>query len=281
MTSSMMNLFGGAFAEDGRANADLRGAFFNGDFKIVAHAHGKLRQRAAELRLEVVAETAKAAEVRTGVAGIFAEGRNGHEAAKLEMRQLRDAFGESGKLVLLDAGFGFGGVELDLDENREPLVRFAGGFVEFGGKGDVVHGINPVEESSGAAGFVALKMADQMPTGLKIGELRLLRFPFLHAIFAEGPDAGFKGIANRFDWKGFRDGDEDHFLGAAIAAERGASDAFADSIDIFRDGSACPGHELDFSTGDLADSGRPHGKRSELSNVLDCRLSSCQPAGNS
>lgn len=276
-----MILFRGAFAENSRADADLRGALFDGDFKIVTHAHRKFGQRAAKMRLEVVAEAAKAAEVRASVAGILAERRNGHEAAKLEMRKLRDAFGESWKLVLLDAGLGFGGVQLNFDENGEPLVGFASGFVEFRGEGDIVHGIDPVEEASGATGLVALKMADEVPTGLKIGELRLFRLPFLHAIFAEGLHAGFAGFANGVGGECLRDGDKDYFLRAAIAAERGASNALTDSIDIFGDGGACPGHELDISTRDFEDSARLRRKRSELSNVLDCRLSSCQPAGNS
>ena len=47
-------LFCFAGAEKRRADANFRGAFFDSDFKIVRHSHGKNRQIATQLRFQAV-----------------------------------------------------------------------------------------------------------------------------------------------------------------------------------------------------------------------------------
>jgi len=55
----------------------------------------------------------------------------------------------------------------------------------------------------GARGFVALQVADEMPGGRQVFELRALPFPFLDAIFAEVAEAGFIGFTDGFGGMGF------------------------------------------------------------------------------
>jgi dTMP kinase len=260
----------GTLAENGGAEADLRGALFNGDFEIVAHAHGKLREGTAKAGLQFVAQIAQATEIRAGVARVFADWRNGHQTAQLEMRHLHDGFGERGEILRGDAGLRAGRIHLNFDQDSEPFVGFAGGFVELRGERDVVHGVNPVEKSRGAAGLVALEMADEVPARLKFGKLRLLSFPFLYAIFAKGARAGFISLANRRSGESFRNGDKNDFLGAAVAARGSASDAFADAFDITCDGDACPGHQGILTRENCTQSSSEGG----ISQVVECvRLS--------
>ncbi len=87
---------------------------------------------------------------------------------------------------------------MDFDEDGEPLVCFAGGVVQFHGQRSVFLRIDPVKKARSAARFVALQVADQMPTWLQVGEPGLLPFPLLNAIFAEGANAGVVSGANCF-----------------------------------------------------------------------------------
>ena len=70
----------GALAEDGGADADGGGAFFDGYGEVVGHAHGEFGEGGAEGEV-VVAEAAEVLEVGAGGFGIFVEGGDGHEAA--------------------------------------------------------------------------------------------------------------------------------------------------------------------------------------------------------
>ena len=66
-----------AFAEDGGADADSGGTFFDGDNEIVGHAHGELRERGMG-GMVFIAQAAKVLEVWTSRLGVFTPWRNGH-----------------------------------------------------------------------------------------------------------------------------------------------------------------------------------------------------------
>ncbi|MEY2597999.1 MAG: hypothetical protein RLZZ142_258 [Verrucomicrobiota bacterium] len=76
--------FGGAGSEEGGADAHEGGAFLDGDFEVVAHAHGKLREREVCLRLDLVAELAELAEEGAGVLGFWRGRGDAHEPVNLE-----------------------------------------------------------------------------------------------------------------------------------------------------------------------------------------------------
>ena len=48
-----------------------------------------------------------------------------------------------------------------------------------------------VKQPGGSRGLVFLQMADHVPRRIDAREMGQLRFPFLHAIFAEMADSGF------------------------------------------------------------------------------------------
>lgn len=108
-------LLSGALAEDSRADANLRSAFLDSDFEIVAHTHGKFGKRAAKVLFEIVAQTTEAAKIRTRIARVFAKRRNGHQAAKLQMRHLNNGFGERRQIHLRYSGFAFRRIDLYFD----------------------------------------------------------------------------------------------------------------------------------------------------------------------
>ncbi len=110
-----------------------------------------------------------------------------------------------------------------------------------------VHGIHAVEKVRGAAGFIALQMADQVPRGIEAGERRVLRLEFLHAIFAEVAQASFMGRADCFRGECFRDGDEGDFVGAAAGALRRPRDLFAHTAEIRKKGSGWHDFSRDFN----------------------------------
>jgi len=158
------------------------------------------------------------------------------------VRQGKDVLCERGQVVQVDTRFVEFGGEADFDEDRKPgwrsdiaLVtgaKFGVGTVKFLRQGNAVHGVNSVKQASGAAGFVALQMADEMPGGIEVGDLRKLPFPLLHAILAKVPDAGRISFANVLRGKGFRNRDERNFVWIPTCARGGAGDALADGSEV-------------------------------------------------
>src|ERR1700693_6300480 len=71
-------------------------------------------------------------------------------------------------------------------------------------KGETVHGIHTVKKTGSAARFVALQMADQMPGGAEIRNVRLLCLPLLDAVFAKVAQARIVSGANRVEGKSLR-----------------------------------------------------------------------------
>lgn len=195
---------------------------------------------------EGVAEFAEAAEARADVFGVVEQRRNGHQAAEIEVRQGEDGFRERGKFAGVDAGFGEFGREANLDENGEArrgrrsaglkaAATFGKGMVEFLGKGEAVHRVNRVKQADGAAGFIALEVADEVPSGVEAGDLRELPFPLLDAILTKVADTGLVGLADVLRRKCFRNRDESNLVWIPSRARGGAGDAFVHGGKVFRD----------------------------------------------
>lgn len=158
------------------------------------------------------------------------------------MRHLPNGFGEGWKVSLRDARFLFGGIELNFDQHREPLVRFARGVVKLQRQRCVVNGIDPVKQARSAACLIALQMPDQMPACLQIRKLRLLLLPLLHAIFAKGTHARIVRGTYRFGGSRFGGGHHHNFFRSPIRASGRARDAFANLFDVRRD-RCCARHD--------------------------------------
>jgi hypothetical protein len=103
---------------------------------------------------------------------------------------------------------------MDFDEDRQTFAELAGCGVELLRERNAVYGIDPVEKLGREPGFVALKVAYEVPASAQIGELRTLRLHFLDAILAEMAKARLEGCADRFNRESFRHGDERNFIGA-------------------------------------------------------------------
>lgn len=191
---------------------------------------------------EIVAQTAQPAKIGTRVARIFAEWRNRHQAAKLKMRHLHDSFRERRKIILRDTRFFFRGIKLNLDQHGQPFVRFARGVVKFQRQRSIVDGIDPIKQAGGAPRFIALQMSDQMPARLQVRELRLLVFPFLHAVLAECAHTRVVGGANRIRRNRFRGGHQNNFFRLAIRTASGAGHAFTNVSEVRRDRRTSAGH---------------------------------------
>jgi len=74
-----------AGAEDGGADADFGGAFLDGDFEIVGHAHGEDGEPEAGCGGEIVTQIAQALEIGADFFWGFQERRDAHQAGDLEV----------------------------------------------------------------------------------------------------------------------------------------------------------------------------------------------------
>jgi len=124
---------------------------------------------------------------------------------------------------------------MEFEEDGEELGFGGGGGVEALGEGEIVNGIDAVEEVGGAAGFIALKMADEVERGVEIGESGALFLPLLNAIFAEVAKAEGEGGADGFGGESLGDGDKGDVFGLAGGFCGGTSDAGADAFEILRE----------------------------------------------
>jgi len=194
------------------------------------------------LFFEVVAQTAQPAKIGTRVARVLAEWRDGHQTAKLKMRHLCDCFGQRWKITLRNTRFFLGGVKLNFDQHGEPLVRFAGGIIQFYRQRSIVNGVDPIKQAGSAPRFIALQMSDQMPARLQVRELRLLLLPFLHAILAERAHACVVGGANCIRGDRFGSSHQNDLFRLAIGPASGASHAFTNVFEVRRDRRTCAGH---------------------------------------
>jgi hypothetical protein len=149
-----LDLFGCVFvaaAEDGCAYADLGGTFFDGDFEIIGHAHGKDGEVAADSGGEAVAQIAQGAEIWTRRFGILGPGRDGHQAFEVEMAESHEGDGKRVERFGLDAAFGRFLGEANFDEDRNPAALLGGGLLEFASEGEAVDGIDAIEDGGGVA----------------------------------------------------------------------------------------------------------------------------------
>lgn len=206
-------LAGEAFAEEGGADADLRGAFFNGDGEIAAHAHGKDGKMEAGVGLELAAEFAEVGKVGARFFRVGRVGGDGHETTEGEAREGVDFLGKG-------AGGGRGAAELgafagdvDLEEDVLDFGEGFGAMVDFLGEFGAVDRINGIKEADGVLGLVGLEMADQVPDAA--AEFLDLAAGFLDFVFAEADDAGAHGFLDGGDGLRLADGNEFNFVGIA------------------------------------------------------------------
>ena len=108
-----------ASAEDGGADADFCGAFLDGDFEIVGHAHGEDREWEAGRAGEIVSQFAQALEIGADFFWVFQERRDAHQAGDFEVFKLSELFEQFRDGVEFGAGFGGLVFDADFDEDAE------------------------------------------------------------------------------------------------------------------------------------------------------------------
>jgi len=65
------------------ADANFRGAFLNGDLKVVGHTHGEDGKRKAGNTCEIVADGSQSLEIGTDFLGIVEVRRDTHQAGEI------------------------------------------------------------------------------------------------------------------------------------------------------------------------------------------------------
>src|ERR1700723_3088291 len=127
-----------SFPEDGSAHTDAGRSFFNCDFEIVGHAHGKMvHGECWEIaRSKRIAQLAQFAEVVTRAFGIVRERRYGHESEEGQCLQARRGHQHVFELLGMGRYAALGGftADVDLDEYIQFLSESGGCRVELLGQ---------------------------------------------------------------------------------------------------------------------------------------------------
>jgi hypothetical protein len=226
---------GCAAAEKSGANANLRGAFFDRDFEIVAHPHRKYGQGTVKRVADRVAKLAQPAKIRPHLIGFVKIGRNRHQPEQFQMLKRGNRFGKWKHILFVNAVLCRFVSQADLDQNREALSFLGCGCVELLGESQAIHRIDTIEQVRRAARLVALQMPDEVHRRIEPRQRAALRFPLLKAVLAEMPQAGGAGFADGLRRKRLRYRDEGDFIGAASGSRRCARDALAYVLQICRD----------------------------------------------
>ena len=198
----------GAGAEERGADADVGGAFLDGNLEVAGHAHREVGQADAEAGFHVVAKGMEAREVGAGVLGLWVEGSHGHEAGEGEDVGVgEDVFDDAWERLGGEAVFGGLARDVDLEVDFGAGAGLAGGGLDGVGQVGAVHGVDGLEEADGLFGLVALEVADEVPVGGGGGKGNLPG-GLLYLVFAEEGHAGVHGIADDVGAVGLGDGDE-------------------------------------------------------------------------
>ncbi len=231
----------GSCSEDGRSDADERGAFLDGNFKVAGHTHGELAE--VELRVpwcELVAKGVETTEAEPGGFGVLIEGGNGHKAAHREIFEFRELFQQLGQIRGAggEAGFGFFSAELDFKQDGDGSAEACGGFIEPLGDAERVYGVYCGEDFGGFGGFVRLQMADEVDFRLNLKGLQVGRFllKLLDTVFAKKKDSGCGGLLYSARGTGLGDGHEFNFCGIASGAATGYVDTVLEALDALAQG---------------------------------------------
>ena len=241
MRFSLRKLIGEGFcfcittrAENGCADADDGGAFFDGDFEIAAHAHAEVREGDAENFFALDFEFTKLAEVLAGAFGVWRIRRDGHEAVDFDFGE-RINFGKFGEdrfgVVAELARFAR---DVDFEENGNGFGEFVSLAIDFLGERETIDAFDHGEEMNGVAGFVGWEMADHVPAKASGAEWNF-GFGFLDFVFAKERLAGIGGGGDGVGAVAFADGEELDFGGIAIGARAGGSDAGANVLEVGAD----------------------------------------------
>jgi hypothetical protein len=222
-------------AEKSGANANLRGAFFDRDFEIVAHSHGKYRQGTAQRMADCVAKLAQPAKKRTYLFGVVKIGRDRHQPEQFQIFQRGNRSGKGKHILFLNAVLCRFVSEMDLDQNREVLSFLGCGCVKLLGESRAIDRIDTIEQVRRAPRLITLQMPDEVHRRIEARQSAALCFPLLKAVLAEMPEARGTGFADGIRRKGFRYRNESDFLSAASGSPRRVRDAFVDLLQICRD----------------------------------------------
>jgi hypothetical protein len=238
-------------AEDGGAEADRGGAFFDGYGEVVGHAHGEVGEGWVE-GLVLVAEAAQMLEVGAGGFGVGVEGWDGHQAADFEVLERLEGGEKGGEVFGGEAVLGVFGGKFDFDEDGEDFVEGLGGDVEAFCGLEGVEGVDGVEDFGGLVGLVVLEGADEV--GLRgrrealrgwrgillgsedIGEERKFCLPLLDAVFAEEALARGVGFEDGLGGVHLADGHEGDGRRIAVGASAGVGDIEAQALKVRGDG---------------------------------------------
>ncbi len=151
-------------AEDGGAEADAGGAFFDGDEEVVGHAHGELGEGGAGGEV-FVAEAAEMLEVGAGGGWVGVEWGDGHESGGDESGEWSEGGEERGEgrgVADVETVLGVFGGQLDFDEDGEGFAQGKAGGVEPLRGLEGVEGVDALEELGGFGGLVVLQWTNEM-----------------------------------------------------------------------------------------------------------------------
>ncbi len=224
----------GASAKQRGAEANLGGAFFNGNSEILGHAHGKLGERPVQEAGHFITQLAEAPKNGAHFLQVGEHRRHRHQAAQLQMRHQEHAFSEAREGVRLAAGFFGRGIETNFDKHGEPAA-LPGGMIELFGQREIIERIHGVKQGESARRLISLRVADEMPDGREILHHRQFGLELLHSIFAEVTHAGVESLADALGGKVLRNTNERDFVSAAAGSLSGKLEAFANFLEVTGD----------------------------------------------
>ena len=236
-------------AEDGRADAEHGGAFFDGDFVVLAHSHGEVFEFGAgdAFTLDFLEDLARPSEAGADAVGVFGEGGHGHQPDEPQIGHGVELFGQvnggaDGTAVFL----GFAGA-VDLQEDIGVDAEFMGLCVDFLGQTQRVDGLDSVADFQRLADLVALQVADHVPVDLVgdrgifgvvghvVGDFVGNLFEMLGPVFTEVAQTCFKDLFNGLGRGGLGDHDELDGVFTAACTDARRSDGLLNLFDFICD----------------------------------------------
>jgi hypothetical protein len=220
----------GPLAEQGAADADDRGALLDRDLEVVGHAHRQVGADGRAAATEALGRRAERDERRPGILRAIDQPANRHQAAELQVLQLRHAVNDTDEVVGRDAGLRRVGVDVDLEQdgNAPPGQHLAGQAIQPLREGERIHGLDDGEGLEGPPRFVRLERTHEVPR--RALDERGLRLGFLDAVLAERRQARGDGGPDALDVNGLGDRDEGDLSRIAPDPGAGGGDPLEDRL---------------------------------------------------
>ncbi len=136
---------------------------------------------------------------------------------------------------------------MDFDQYGQAFLPIVRRQIQFLRKREAINRIHAIEKLRCSSGFIALEMADQMPRGIQVSELRVLSLELLHAILTELAQPQFIRSADRLCRESLRYGDESNFIRAAPCAFSREHNSLANTRQIRRNRTDLFRHRRDSS----------------------------------